>query len=160
MIPWMKGELSSLEIAGILSKHFPLEILSIAETMENGCRNMNFNPAVWNFAVAQKAAGRKIALVTVNMDVFSKVVVPAHGLDALFDVIINSADLHEIRKDRLWPVAFERLGGGIGYADSLLIEDGEEEPALFTACGGTACQYQGDELLLEWLETVHWSHQL
>jgi FMN phosphatase YigB (HAD superfamily) len=157
--PWMKGELTSLDIAGILSKHFPLDMPTIAATMEKGCQNLNFNPAVWDFAVAQKAAGRKTALVTANMDIFSKVVVPAHGLNAVFDVIINSADFHEIRKDRLWPEAFKRLGGGIGYSDSLLIEDGEEEPALFRACGGTAYQYQGDELLLEWLKAVHWSDE-
>lgn len=56
-------------------------------------------------------------------------------------------------------VAFERLGGGIGYANSLLIEDGESEPASFRTCGGTAYQYQGDELFLGWLKAVHWSDQ-
>ena len=98
-------------------------------------------------------------MVTDNMDVFSKVVIPAHGLDAQFDVIINSADFQEIRKDRLLPVAFERLGDGIGYANSLLIEDGENEPALFRAAGGTAYQYSNDEQFLNWLEAIPWSNQ-
>ncbi len=157
VIPWMRGELTSLDIAGILSDHFPLDIQTIAKTMEKGCQNLNFNQAVWDFAVARKADGRKTALVTDNMDVFTKVVIPAHGLDALFDVIINSADFHEIRKEVLWPIAFERLGGGTGYANSLLIEDGESEPAKFRASGGTAYQYQGDELFLDWLKTIPWS---
>ena len=43
IIPWMKGELTSLDIAGILSKHFALDIPTIAETMEKGCQNMNLN---------------------------------------------------------------------------------------------------------------------
>jgi phosphoserine phosphatase len=155
--PWMKGELTSLDIAGMLSKHLSLDTMTIAETMEKGCAHLSLNPAVRDFAAAQKAAGRKTALVTDNMDVFSKVVVPAHGLERLFDVILNSADYHEIRKELLWPIAFERLGGGIGYANSLLIEDGETEPVQFRSLGGYAHQYSNDAALLEWLEAVHWS---
>ena len=155
MIPWMKGELTSLDIAGMLSRHFPLDIPTIAATMEKGCQHLAINPAVRDFAVAQKAAGRKTALVTDNMDVFTKVVVPSHGLDGLFDVILNSADFHEIRKEFLWPIAFERLGGGIGYANSLLIEDGESEPVLFRELGGYAYQYSNDTAFLEWLDSVH-----
>jgi FMN phosphatase YigB (HAD superfamily) len=160
MIPWMKGEVTSLDIAGILSKYFPLDIPIIAATMEKGCKWLRFNPAVWDFAAAQKAAGRKTALVTDNMDVFTKVIVPSHGLERLFDVILNSADLHEIRKEFLWPVAFERLGGGIGYANSLLIEDGENEPALFRALGGYAYQYSNDAAFMRWLNSVQWGNQL
>jgi FMN phosphatase YigB (HAD superfamily) len=160
VVPWMKGESTSLDIAGILSKHIPLDIPTIATTMEKGCQHLNFNPAVWNFAVAQKTARRKTALVTDNMDVFTKVVVPAHGLEALFDVILNSSDFHEICKEVLWQIAFERLGGGIGYANSLLIEDGETEPVLFRALGGYAYQYSNDTFFLEWLDSVHWSDQL
>jgi FMN phosphatase YigB (HAD superfamily) len=155
--PWMRGELTSLDIAGILSSHFPLDIPTIAATMEEGCQRLHFNQAVWDFAVAQKAARRKTALVTDNMDVFSKVVVPFHGLEALFDVILNSADFHKTRKELLWPIAFEWLGGGIGYANSLLIEDGESEPAKFRALGGQTHQYTNDQAFLEWLDSVHWS---
>ncbi len=154
---WMRGELTSLDIAGILSSHFPLDIPTIAATMDEGCRHLHFNQAVWDFAVAQKAALQRTALVTDNMDVFSKVVIPSHGLEALFDVILNSADFHETRKELLWPIAFERLGGGIGYADSLLIEDGESEPAMFRALGGHAHQYTNDKAFLEWLDSVRWS---
>jgi hypothetical protein len=159
MVPWMKGELSSLDIAGILSGYFPLDVPTIATTMEEGCRRLHFNQAVWDFAVAQKAAGRKTALVTDNMDVFSKVVVPCHGLEDIFDVILNSADCNEIRKEFLWPIAFERLGGGIGYTNSLLIEDGESEPAMFRRLGGQAHQYTNDKAFVMWLDSIHWSKQ-
>jgi hypothetical protein len=152
--------LTSLDIASVLSRTIPLDIPTIAATMEKGCQNLNFNWAVWDFAVAQKAAGRKTALVTANMDVFTKVVVPAYGLDQLFDVILNSSDLHEIRKEFLWPIAFERLGGGIGYANSLLVEDGETEPAIFRALGGLAYQYQNDAKFLDWLASIQWRNQL
>jgi hypothetical protein len=159
-IPWMTGDLTSLDIARILSSYLPLDIPTIAAIMEKGCEHLNFNPAVRDFAVAQKTVGRKTALVTDNMDVFTKVVVPSHGLEQLFDVILNSADFHEIRKEFLWPIAFERLGGGIGYSNSMLIEDGESEPAMFRALGGYAYQYSNDAAFLEWLDSVYWSKQL
>lgn len=155
--PWMRGDLTTLDIAGIISRHFSMDIPTIAATLEKGCERLRFNPAVWDFAVALKAAGRKTALVTDNMDVFSKVVVPSHGLDRLFNVIINSSDFHEIDKKYLWPIAFERLGGALGYANSLLIEDGEHEPALFKSLGGHAHQYTNDAAFLAWLDSVHWS---
>jgi hypothetical protein len=159
VVPWMKGELTSLDIAGILSRHIALDIPTIFATMEKGCQNLGFNPSVWDFAFAQKNTDRKTALVTDNMDVFTKVVVPAHHLDQLFDVILNSSDFHEIRKEVLWPIAFNRLGGGVGYANSLLIEDGEPEPALFRALGGYSYQYSNDAAFLEWLKSIHWSDQ-
>jgi FMN phosphatase YigB (HAD superfamily) len=154
--PWMKGELTSHDIAAILTQFIPMDSSDILATMEMGCKHLEFNPAVWDFAAAQKGAGRKTALVTDNMDVFTKVVVPAHHLDQLFDVIVNSSDHHEIQKDLLWPIAFERLGGGIGYANSLLIEDGEAEPVLFCSLGGSAYQYSSDALFLEWLASIPW----
>ena len=60
--------------------------------MELGCKDLDFNEAVLNFALAQRSQGRRTAIVTANMDVFSDVVVPAHRLDEKFDVIINSSD--------------------------------------------------------------------
>jgi len=157
--PWLKGDLAIEDIARVVSGYIPMSVASIVATMEKGCMQLQFNQAVWDFAVAQKSAGRKTALVTGNMDVFNKVVIPAHRLESLFDIILNTADFHEIRKEFLWPIAFERLGGGIGYANSLLIEDGETEPAKFRELGGLAYQYQNDDLFLDWLEAVHWSEQ-
>ena len=156
---WMKGEMNIEEIAALVSGYIPMDVPSIVSTMEQGCMGLHFNQAVWDFAVEQKRSSRKTALVTDNMDVFTRVVVPAHGLERIFDVILNSADFHEIDKEFLWPIAFQRLGGGIGYANSLLIEDGETEPAKFRALGGAAHQYSSDESFLDWLGSVHWRSQ-
>jgi hypothetical protein len=98
---WMKGDLSTDDIAGVISEYFPMDVPSIVAAMEKSCEHLNFNQAVWNFAVAQKVACRKTALVTGNMDIFTKVVVPAHHLDRLFDVILNSSDYRELRKEFL-----------------------------------------------------------
>ncbi len=158
-IPWMKGELTSRDIAGVIGRHIPMNVDTILATMEKGCEHLSLNLAVWNFAVMQKIEGRKVALVTANMDVFTKVVAPAHKLDRYFDVIVNSADEHEIRKEFLWPLAFERLGEGIGFANSLLIEDGESEPERFRKLGGYAYQYSGEKDFSKWVHSIDWSNK-
>ena len=49
------------------------------------------------------------------------------------------------------------MGEGTGYANSLLIEDRETQPALSRSLGGYASQYQNDMLFLDWLDSIHWS---
>jgi FMN phosphatase YigB (HAD superfamily) len=155
-IPWMKGEITSRDVAMVIGRYIPLDTETILSTMDAGCKELSFNPAVWLFALMQKLAGRKIALVTVNMDVFTRVVVPAHKLARIFDVIVNSADVGEIRKEVLWPRAFEQLDNGIGYGNSLLIEDGVAEPAKFRLLGGYAHQYVNEKSFSKWVKSIDW----
>ncbi len=149
---WMTNALGLRDIAAIVSDHANMDISAVLKTMELGCRDLDFNEAVLNFALAQRSQGRRTAIVTANMDVFSDVVVPAHRLDEKFDVIINSSDYGEFDKRVLWPIAFKALGDDIHYGNSLLIEDGSKEPELFRGCGGFAYQYTNDESFLKWLE--------
>ncbi len=155
--PWMRGELTSYDIAAIISQYIPLEAPVILSFMKKGCEHLGFNQAVWDFAVSQRNARRKTALVTANMEVFTEVVIPAHQLDSIFDIILNTADYHEIRKELLWPIAFENLGNDIVYANSLLIEDGSVEPKKFRELGGYVYQYSTDTLFSEWLRT-NWNN--
>ena len=151
---WMSGSLKIFDIASIIATKVGLPVPIIVDMMEKGCENLVFNEVVWKFALSQRDQGRKTALVTANMDVFTKVVVPSHALSQVFDVILNTSDYKELRKEILWPVAFEMLGEGIHYDNSLLIEDGPKEPALFRAQGGYAYQYHNDEQLAQWLRSA------
>lgn len=67
-----------------------------------------------------------------------------------------NADYGVLRKDVLWSLAFATFGDGIGYHNSLLIEDGPHEPALFRAHGGAAYQYHTDAAFREWLASIGW----
>lgn len=140
--PWCAGELSSRDIADYLSTVWPLTSGQILQGLREGCSRMNFNQSVWQFALRQREAGLKLALVTINMDVFTEVVVPSHGLDQVFDVIINSSDYHEMSKEVLFRKAFERLGTDeFGFHNSLLIDDNERNVNRFRELGGQAFHY-------------------
>jgi len=152
--PWMSGQLALDDIAAMLAPEVNMDAPSLAALMREGCGKLMFNQAVWDFAVSCKERGPKTALVTANMDVFTEVVVPAHGLNKLFDVILNTADCRELRKEVLWPIAFKMLGDDIGYHNSLLIEDGEDSPGKFRERGGWAYQYNGDAEFAAWLNSV------
>jgi FMN phosphatase YigB (HAD superfamily) len=153
---WMRGSVTLPNIAEKLVPIVGMEVPRIVDFMELGCRDLDFNEAVLTFAIEQRALGRKTAIVTGNMDVFMKIVVPSHSLIDKFDVIINSFDYREIDKSVLWPQAFELLGNGMGYGQSLLIEDGEKNVAKFRGHGGRAYRYGNDEDFLAWLKSAGW----
>jgi len=147
--PWMEEKLAIKDIDRVVLNHIPMDVPSIISLMEKDCLDLQFNQAVRDLAVAQKTAHRKIAQVTDNMDIFSSMVVPCHQLGYLFDVIVNSFDYGEINKEKLWSIAFERLGNGIGYPNSFLIIDGgNNTPVMFRALGGLPFPYSTDEIFL------------
>lgn len=149
--PWMTGELSSSDIADHLATLWPLSRDDILSSLRKGCSHMTFNPAVWEFALRQHEAGLKLALVTVNADIFTEVVAPAHGLDKVFQVIVNSADYGHTCKEVLFRKAFELLGAGYAFPNSLLIDDSEGAVDCFEKLGGIACRYAGDAAFCEWV---------
>jgi FMN phosphatase YigB (HAD superfamily) len=153
---WMRGVVTLMDIAEELAPIVCMEVPRIVEFLELGCQELDFNEAVLNFALKQREQGRKTAIVTGNMDVFTKIVVPCHHLADKFDVIINSFDYREIDKSVLWVKAFELLGNGIGYRQSLLIEDGERNVSKFRENGGHAYLYENDERFSTWLKLIGW----
>ena len=152
--PWMRGELSSRDVARYLAEHTPYAVEELLDALRRGCSDMAFNPAVWDLAVEQRGLVRKLALVTANMDVFSEVVVPAHRLDETFHAIVNSADYGTLDKANLWQHAFDLIGEGCSYAQSLLVEDSLRNVELFRALGGQAYLYTDDASLRAWLATA------
>lgn len=153
---WMSAEVTMHDIAGILAPIVHMDVARIIQFLELGCQKLNFNQAVLDFALRQRAAGMKTVIVTGNMDVFTRVVVPCHHLDQKFDLILNSFDHREIDKAVLWPKAFAHFGDQFGYTQSLLIEDGEKNVRKFREKGGYAYQYENDPLFLKWLRLAGW----
>ncbi len=157
--PWMRGEIGLADIATLLADETGRDPLEILDYLRQGCTDLGLNEAVHQFARWVRISSLKSALVTANMDIFSDVIVPRHGLDGLFDVIVNSADVGTCDKTILWPMAFHTLGEGIAYHNALLIEDGETNPAKFREQGGVAYQYHGEQAFRDWLYSVDFGEE-
>lgn len=141
--PWCCGRLSSEDIAAHLAGLTGIAPERILVALAESCANMHFNPAIWRFAQMQRALGRRTVLATVNMDIFTQVVVPAHGLDRIFDVVVNSSDYGTDDKNALCEIALAQLDG-CTFANSLLIDDSAAAIAAFRVAGGMAYQYTND----------------
>jgi phosphoserine phosphatase len=149
--PWMRGDLTDRDVAAYLGAHLPFSEDEIHAGLHQGCSRMTFNTAVHDFARRMRRTGRRTALVTANMDVFTEVVVPAHGLDSLFDLVLNTADHQTLDKRCLWRRAFDAFGPDYEYASALLIEDNPERVADFRSLGGYAYRYHGDTAFSSWV---------
>jgi hypothetical protein len=158
--PWMKGNLTSRDIAAYLSDHLPESAEDILSALRQGCSRMTFNPVVHGFALEQRKTGRKTALVTVNMDVFSEVVVPSHALDSVFDLVLNTSDHLTLDKSILWHKAFGSFGPEFSFSTSVLIDDSPRMISLFRSLGGHAYQYEGDPAFQAWLEETGFREEM
>ena len=151
---WMDGRLGARDVAKMMAGYVQMDVGDVLMWMEKGLRDLSCNEAVVRLAKTVKKLGKKTVLVTANIDLFSSVIVPDLGLENCFDVIVNSADYGDLDKAVLWPIAFDRVGGDVGYAQSFLIEDAPHQVALFRQLGGMAHHYESDEGLLQWLGQV------
>lgn len=152
--PWCCGMRSSADIAIYLSGLSGITPERILSALDKGCANLQMNPNIWRFAQAQRAHGRRTVLATVNMDVFTRIIVPAHGFEKVFDVVVNSADYGTCDKNVLCEIAFSRLDG-CNFENSLLIDDRTKYLDAFRTCGGMTDQYTTDEAFAVW-ETSVW----
>jgi phosphoserine phosphatase len=157
--PWMKGDLSSQDIALYLSQYLPNSKEEILAALHLGCANMNLNPIVLGFSLQQREVGRKTALVTANMDVFTEIVVPSHGLDAQFDLILNTSDHRTLDKSILWRKALSAFGPEFSFATSVLIDDSPRMISLFQSLGGHAYRYKNEYAFKAWLQETGFTKQ-
>jgi hypothetical protein len=151
-MPWCLGDISSGDVADYLSGLTGLSAERILQGLDEGCASLQLNPELWRFAQSQRALGRHTVLATVNMDVFTRVVVPAHGFNEVFDVVVNSSDYGTEDKNALCEIAFSRLHG-CTFENSLLIDDSTTFVDAFEARDGHAYHYTTDEAFAEWLHS-------
>ena len=94
------------------------------------------------------------------MDVFSEVVVPSHGLDSVFDLVLNTSDHRTLDKAVLWRKALRTFGPGFSFSTSLLIDDSPRMISLFRSLGGHAYQYKEDHAFRAWLEETGFTEEM
>ena len=149
--PWMSGELTSKDICKYLSENLPFSSDDIYSALCLGCSDLVMNQEVYSFAEAMANSDKRTAFVTINTDIFSKIVVPQNGLDSLFDIIVNSVDRHERDKTKLLQYAMNLSGSNITYGTSLLIDD-SSIVEWFEKQGGYFHKYTNDNSFVEWMK--------
>jgi len=95
----------------------------------------------------QKRGGKRIAIVTDNMDIFTTLTVPNHKLNEVFDVIVNSADYGLLKADqngKYFDIALDRMWI-TDYKSVLLVDDSLNIRPLFQAKGGLVHTYDNFE---------------
>jgi FMN phosphatase YigB (HAD superfamily) len=147
---WMRGKASTGDVNAYVAAQTGLAASELDALFLRGVREMRLDRRLLDAAAELKTHGYKVGLVTDNMDFFTSVTVPHHGLGRVYDTIVNSADHGLLKEDdggRLFDIALERIGEPeIGH--SLLVDDTAEKNDGYRAKGGQIHQYVSFETYL------------
>jgi len=150
---WMRGGMNVAEINQHISKNTSIDVDLLSELLVQGIGDMTIDRRLTDLAQGLVLSGRKVALVTDNMDIFNTVTVSKHGLDKVFPVIVNSCDYGMMKHEhegRLFDIALEKLGVG-GYDRTLLIDDSIKVRPIFEKKGGEVFTFETYEKFEPWI---------
>ncbi len=138
---WNLGEINTREFAAELSKHMGRSAESIVSHMTERCNHITFFHQTYEFFKARRLPQ---AIVTVNPDLFSDVIVPICGFDAQCDVIVTSWQEGTIDKNILNRLAIERIGLSCANGESILIDNKRANVDRWARIGGLGYVYTDD----------------
>ncbi|MGN6483282.1 MAG: HAD family hydrolase, partial [Thermomicrobiales bacterium] len=99
---WMRGEMAAEDVIAVVAPMAGIDPDLALDGLAEHCASMPMVSAEVLPRVAQlRASGVRVGIATGNMDTFSRWTVPALGLDAVFDPILNSAELGALKADPL-----------------------------------------------------------
>lgn len=128
----------SAELSRLLGK--PVDEI-VAHMVERSTNHVQFFDYTYRYFRAQKLPQ---AIVTVNPDLFSDVIVPAHDLASVCDTIVTSWEERTIDKSILCGVALERLSIEVEPAEALLIDNKQVNLDAWATMGGAGYLYRTD----------------
>jgi phosphoglycolate phosphatase-like HAD superfamily hydrolase len=138
---WCTGDLCTGEFTAILARRMDLPRESIMRHLRDCCRAIEFFEETFRFFRSRHLPQ---AIVTVNPDLFSEVIVPVHGLDRYSDAIVTSWEEGTDDKRILNRTAIERLGVHCDSASALLIDNKEANIDAWLSVGGAGYLHLGD----------------
>jgi FMN phosphatase YigB (HAD superfamily) len=141
---WERGQASVDELIDRLQDATGLPRASIESHIAGSCEDLRF------FDVPRRALeglrGQvSQACTTVNPDVFSRYVVPAYGLEALFDVVVTSWETGLVDKSALARRARMALGRSESLGTTLLIDNKAANVDEFIEAGGFGYHFKREE---------------
>lgn len=142
---WGRGELTSADIAQRMANALAISPQAAQQYMGNNCKKLTFFPHIMAYVQKRRQQGLQQAILTLNDDIFSDVVVPFYQLDTLFDVIVNSCHHGTLDKAELSQHVFAHYNGNIGFHNTLLIDNSQHHLDRFAAHGGATYLFTTDE---------------
>jgi hypothetical protein len=117
---WNRGAISTREVAAELAGALGVGVDAVIVHMEACSRRVRFFSKVMAF-IEECAAPQ--AIVTVNPDIFTNVVVPEHQVDRRVDLIVTSWQQGTEEKSALCGCAIDQLGIAVSLAECLLVDN-------------------------------------
>jgi len=148
---WNIGAIDSLGVATRLAELTGQTVERVRFHMRECCRHLQFYEGVMAYA---GASGLPQAIVTVNCDLFSEVVVPQYRLHIRFDAIVASWQARTEDKAVLCEHALDRLGVRAPIEHCLLIDNREDNLAAWRAKGGAAYHFRGEAKFLQDIDGI------
>ncbi|HEX9869722.1 MAG TPA: hypothetical protein VGC99_14220 [Candidatus Tectomicrobia bacterium] len=139
---WCLGELDTKTFAEALSERMSKSPESIIAHMTECCGAIRFFDKTYDFFRAKHLPQ---AIVTVNPDLFSDVIVPICDLHEHCDVIVTSWEERTDDKRVLNGLAIKRLGLYCENAEALLIDNKRSNIDDWIGIQGSGYHYTGDD---------------
>lgn len=139
---WNLGEINTSAVVAAVAARLRLPVEQVADHVAHCCSDLRL------FEAPLKIVRRSTlpqALVTINPDGFSSLVVPRHGLARLFRPIVTSWEEHTLDKGALAARALELLGTDIHPSEALLIDNKSRNVEEWQLRGGRGYVFRGEE---------------
>ncbi|NKC01484.1 MAG: hypothetical protein GKR90_23705 [Pseudomonadales bacterium] len=138
---WSLGEIDQHKFSQQISMPLGLPPDAVLAHMIECCHRIKFFEKTFAFFQSMHLPQ---AIVTVNPDLFSEVIVPTYDLDKYCEEIVTSWQEHSLDKRVLGRCAMERMGLGADIGNALLIDNKLTNVEDWISAGGAGYHFEGD----------------
>lgn len=139
---WNLGQIDASTVIAAVAARLRAPVEQVADHVARCCSDLRFFEAPLRIARNSKLPQ---ALVTINPDAFSSLVVPSYDLAQLFEPIVTSWEERTLDKGELSARALELLGGEIHPSEALLIDNKSPNVEAWERRGGRGYVFRSEE---------------
>jgi beta-phosphoglucomutase-like phosphatase (HAD superfamily) len=139
---WNAGAIDTAEVVDAVAAALGVGADVVHAHVQRCCAHIAFFETPWRVARTSRLPQ---AIITVNPDAFSKVIVPRYELARIFDPIVTSWEERTLDKCELALAALARLDGDVLPAEALLIDNLAHNVDAWIARGGRGYWFRGDD---------------
>ena len=155
---WMRGQYTSEDISGKISKAIKLDKEVILQELALSCKNMSFiSPKIPALIKSIQQKGIKVTIATDNMDTFRRYTIPGMNLVNIFDDFLVSCDLKclkgDFKKEKLLFFDNYLQENNLFYSEVVLLDDCLDTTGTYDKLGFKIVETDSPKRLLEILSS-------